>query len=52
MCEKFYTLSERFLTLPFPLTNVVGRFLRIVGYGNSDNDWNSITEVDILGRSL
>ena len=35
----------------FTLTNATGRFLRIVGYGNSDNDWNSITEVDILGRS-
>ncbi len=25
------------------------RWLRIVGYGNSENDWNSITEVEILG---
>jgi hypothetical protein len=25
----------------------VGRYVRIVGYGNSENDWNSITEVAV-----
>ncbi|HEX2133904.1 MAG TPA: polysaccharide lyase family 7 protein [Actinophytocola sp.] len=25
------------------------RYLRVVGYGNTDNDWTSITEVDIFG---
>lgn len=27
----------------------VGRYLRIVGYGNSLNDWNSISEVEVYG---
>lgn len=31
----------------FPGTS--GRHLRIVGFGNSSNDWNSIVEVEILG---
>lgn len=31
----------------FKLNNVNARFLRIVGYGNTSNDWNSITEVEI-----
>ncbi len=26
-----------------------GRYLRIVGFGNSSNDWNSILETEILG---
>ncbi|AWB65718.1 hypothetical protein C2869_04355 [Saccharobesus litoralis] len=29
------------------LTSSEGQFVRIVGYGNSANTWNSITEVDI-----
>ena len=33
----------------FSISNATGRFVRIVGYGNSSNAWNSITEVDILG---
>ena len=33
----------------YALSNATGRYLRIVGYGNSSNDWNSITEVDIVG---
>ena len=33
----------------YAISNATGRFLRIVGYGNSSNDWNSITEVDIVG---
>ena len=28
--------------------NQQARYLRIVGYGNSDNDWNSITEIQIF----
>ena len=35
----------------FTLSNATGRFLRIMGYGNSANDWNSITEVDIQGAA-
>ncbi|MCC6235422.1 MAG: polysaccharide lyase family 7 protein [Verrucomicrobiales bacterium] len=27
----------------------VGRYLRIVGYGNTLNDWNSISEVEVYG---
>ncbi len=34
---------------PYALANPVGRFVRIVGHGNSVSDWNSITEVQILG---
>ena len=33
----------------YPISNATGRFVRIVGYGNSSNLWNSITEVDIVG---
>ena len=29
------------------VTNTTGRYVRIVGYGNSSNTWNSLTEVDI-----
>src|SRR5262245_11612979 len=29
----------------------VGRYLRIVGHGNSANDWNSITEVEVYGAT-
>lgn len=31
------------------LPNNTARYLRIVGKGNSSNDWNSITEVEIFG---
>ncbi|MBU2886204.1 discoidin domain-containing protein [Gilvimarinus agarilyticus] len=31
----------------FDVTDSDARYVRIVGYGNSSNDWNSITEVDI-----
>src|SRR6266581_6369433 len=34
----------------FPTTS--GRYLRIVGHGNSASSWNSITEVAILGTAL
>jgi len=33
----------------FDVGNVDARYLRIVGFGNSTNAWNSITEVEILG---
>ncbi|MBB6459695.1 polysaccharide lyase family 7 protein [Flammeovirga kamogawensis] len=31
------------------LSNVSGRYLKIIGYGNSSNTWNSITETEIYG---
>src|SRR5438552_12589690 len=34
----------------FPTTT--GRYVRIVGHGNSTSNWNSITEVAILGTTL
>src|SRR5437773_9292991 len=34
----------------FPTTS--GRYVRIVGHGNSTSTWNSITEVGILGTAL
>ena len=33
----------------YVITDATGRFVRIVGNGNSSNTWNSITEVDIVG---
>ena len=30
-------------------TDTTGRYVRVVGHGNTDNDWNSITEVKIFG---
>src|SRR3989442_1337026 len=35
---------------PFPTT--AGRYVRIVGHGNGTSNWNSITEVAILGTTL
>ena len=35
--------------MSFDVTDAAGRYVRIVGYGNSENAWNSITEVVILG---
>ena len=35
----------------FIIPNTPGRYIRIVGYGNSSNTWNSITEIDILGTA-
>ena len=35
----------------YPLTGARGRFVRIVGYGNTSNAWNSITEVEIFGAA-
>ncbi|SNR14813.1 polysaccharide lyase family 7 protein [Tenacibaculum jejuense] len=32
----------------YELPDTEGRFLRIRGFGNSSNDWNSITEIEIL----
>lgn len=33
----------------YEFANATGKYVRIVGYGNSLNDWNSISEVEILG---
>ncbi len=33
----------------FVFSEVSARYLRILGYGNSQNAWTSITEVDVLG---
>jgi len=34
----------------YDFTDASGRFVRIVGHGNSTNSWNSITEVQVWGR--
>lgn len=34
----------------YDVTDTVASWVRIVGYGNSSNDWNSITEVEIYGE--
>jgi hypothetical protein len=36
----------------YGLGNLTGRYVRIVGHGNSESNWNSITEVEIWGSSL
>ncbi len=33
----------------FELGDATGRYLRVVGHGNSSNAWNSITEVTVFG---
>ncbi len=33
----------------FDITDVAARYVRYVGNGNSSNDWNSVTEVNIIG---
>ena len=33
----------------FDFADVTARYVRIVGYGNSNSAWNSLTEVDIVG---
>ncbi len=33
----------------FNFENVTARYVRFIGYGNSENDWNSITEFQIWG---
>jgi unsaturated chondroitin disaccharide hydrolase len=35
---------------PYDFADVKARYVRIVGHGNTQNAWNSITEVDIYGR--
>ncbi|MCQ3830676.1 polysaccharide lyase family 7 protein [Microbulbifer elongatus] len=35
----------------FDVTDTSARYVRIVGYGNSSNDWNSISEVNITTSS-
>jgi F5/8 type C domain/Polysaccharide lyase len=34
----------------YDFTDGAGRYLRILGHGNSVNDWNSLTEVEVWGR--
>jgi hypothetical protein len=34
----------------YDFNDVTARYVRIVGHGNTQNDWNSITEVEIYGR--
>jgi hypothetical protein len=36
---------------PYNIADVPARYVRIVGFGNTENDWNSITEVEIHGPS-
>lgn len=36
----------------FSFAAVTARYLRIVGHGNSANRWNSVTEVEIPGRTV
>lgn len=33
----------------YDFNDVVGKFVKITGFGNSESDWNSITEVEIWG---
>ena len=35
----------------FDVLDVPGQFVRIVGYGNSANSWNSLSEVELYGDS-
>ena len=37
--------TKNLQTFDFP--DVQARYVRIVGYGNSQNNWNSITEISI-----
>ncbi|WNJ19702.1 polysaccharide lyase family 7 protein [Pontibacter sp. G13] len=34
----------------YDVTDATGRYVRVIGYGNSANSWNSITELDIYGQ--
>ena len=34
---------------PYQVTPTEAQFVRIVGYGNSRNSWNSILEVEVTG---
>jgi hypothetical protein len=34
----------------YDFTDAGGRYVRIIGRGNSVNDWNSLTEVEVWGR--
>ena len=35
----------------FDVADVAARYVRIVGRGNSENLWHSLTEVDLVGRN-
>jgi hypothetical protein len=34
----------------FDAVDSTARFIRVVGHGNSQNDWNSLTEIEVWGR--
>ena len=36
---------------PYAFAAVPARYIRLVGFGNDDNRWNSLTEVEIAGTS-
>jgi F5/8 type C domain/Bacterial TSP3 repeat len=36
---------------PYAFADIAARYVRIVGFGNAANLWNSITEVEIVGTS-
>lgn len=49
---QVYIASSSGATLrpePVNFPDVAARYVRIVGYGNSQNNWNSITEVEVIG---
>lgn len=35
----------------YDIEDVTAKYVKITGYGNSDSDWNSITEVEIWGNA-
>ena len=35
---------------PYALTPTQARYVRVLGYGNTQNLWNSVTEVKIYGQ--
>lgn len=51
--ETVYTGEQSSSTIAvqtFDVTDSNARYVRIVGYGNSSNTWNSFTEVELIGR--
>jgi unsaturated chondroitin disaccharide hydrolase len=49
---RFAGMSSGTTTQPetYDFADVAARYVRILGHGNSQNTWNSITEVDIWGH--
>ncbi|OLZ44694.1 hypothetical protein BS329_35790 [Amycolatopsis coloradensis] len=37
--------------LPYFISQVQARYVRIVGHGNDENEWNSLTEADVHGST-